>query len=49
MLDLATQRPDAESLFFINHHQAEILEYDIAGDKPMSANDDIDAAFAQQL
>ena len=38
-----------EALFLIDHHQAEILEYDVSGDEPVSANDDIDAAFAQQL
>src|SRR5215472_3246308 len=38
---------NAESLFLVDHHQGEIFEHDVAGDEPVSANDDIDAALAQ--
>ena len=40
---------DAEALLLVDDDQAEILENDVAGDEPMRADDDIDAAFAQQL
>ena len=39
----------AEALLLIDHDQAEIFEDDVAGNEPMRADDDIDAAFAQQL
>ena len=38
---------DAEALLLVDHDQAEILENDIAGNEPMRADDDIDAALAQ--
>ena len=34
-------------LFFVDHDEAEIFENDIARDKPVRANNDINAAFAQ--
>ena len=40
---------NAEALLFVDHDQPEILEDDVAGNEPMRADDDIDAAFAQQL
>ena len=40
---------NAEALLLVDHHQAEILENHVAGDQPMRADDDIDAAVAQQL
>src|SRR5204862_3428198 len=40
---------NSEALFLIDHHQAEILEYNVAGHEPVSANDDVDPAFTQQL
>ena len=39
----------AEALLFVDHDQAEIFEDDIAGNEPVRADDDIDAAVAQQL
>ena len=39
----------AEALLFVDHDQAEIFENDVAGNEPMRADDDIDAAFAQLL
>ena len=40
---------NAEALLFVDHDQAEILENDVAGNEPMRADDDVDAAFAQEL
>ena len=40
---------NAEALLLVDHDQAEILEDDVAGNEPVRADDDIDAAFAQQL
>ena len=40
---------NAEALLFVDHDQAEILENHVAGNEPMRADDDVDAAFAEQL
>ena len=40
---------NAEALFFVDDDQTQILENDIAGNEPMRADDNVDAAFAQQL
>ena len=40
---------NAEALLLIDDDQAEVLENDVAGNEPVRADDDIDAAFAQQL
>ncbi len=40
---------DAEALLLVDHDQTEVLENDVAGNEPMRADDDIDAAFAQKL
>ena len=40
------QNPKA--LFFVDDNQAEVFEKDVAGNQPVRADDDIDAAFAQQ-
>ena len=39
----------AEALLLVDHDQAEILENDVAGNEPVRADDDIDAAVAQLL
>ena len=39
----------AEALLLVDHDQAEVLENDVAGNEPMGADDDVDAAFAQEL
>ena len=38
---------NAEALLFVNHHEAEIFEHEIAGNEPMRADDDIDPALAE--
>src|SRR5436309_541153 len=40
---------NAEALFFVDHDQAKILEYDVAGNEAMRADDDVDAALAKKL
>src|SRR5713226_8965245 len=37
---------NAEALLLVDDDEAEIFKKDIAGDEPVCANDDIDAAFA---
>src|SRR6266480_4668402 len=37
----------AETLLLVDYHKAEIFEYNVPRNKPMRANDNIDAAFAQ--
>ncbi len=39
----------AEALLFVDHDQAEIFENNVAGNEPVRADDDIDAAVAQLL
>ena len=39
----------AEALLLVDHHQAEILENDVARNQPMRADDDVDPAVAQLL
>ena len=36
---------NSEALLFVDDDEAEIFENDIAGDEPMRADHDIDAAF----
>ena len=40
---------NAEALLLVDHDEAEILEDDVAGNEAMRADDDVDAAFAQEL
>ena len=40
---------DAETLLLVDHDEPEVLENDVAGNEPMGADDDVDAAFAQKL
>jgi hypothetical protein len=39
---------DAEALLFVDHDKTEVLENDVTRNEPMSADDNVDAAFAQQ-
>ena len=38
---------DAEALLFVDHHQAEVLEFDIALHQPMRADADVDRPSGQ--
>src|SRR5205807_2412854 len=40
---------DSEALLFVDHDQTEFLENYVAGNDPVRADDDIDAAFAEEL
>ncbi len=40
---------DTEALLLIDHHQAQVLEGDLARQQPMSADDDIDPAIGETL
>src|SRR5205085_2974221 len=40
---------DAEALLLVDHDQAEFLESYVAGNEPVRADDDVDAAFAEEL
>src|SRR6266446_2199796 len=40
---------NAEALLFVDHDQAKILEYDVAGNEAMRADDDVDAALVKKL
>src|SRR5580704_7006089 len=39
--------PHTEALFLVNDHEPELFEFDIAGDQPMGANDNINRSFSQ--
>ena len=40
---------NAEALLFIDHDKSEIFESEVAGNEPMRADDDVDAALAKKL